>query len=526
MPRSVYSRLHRKFGTISSLKHRLLCTKEKIDRIAIHYPLDLDDIRQVRRRMRGKSVVVVGAGFAGLTAAWWLAHHGFHVIVLEARNRVGGRVWTHDNGKKRQMIERGGELIGRNHPTWLRFASRFGFGLSLITPDDDYPDLDSPMRVNGRPLDSKEQEKTFNAMTAAYVTLNHDAAQIHAHTPWTAPRAKEWDQRTVEMWIQALKHCSEAAKAELRFEISTNQAVPVHEQSYLGLLAAVQGGSLTNLGTRKDEPSEFWTDTEVFRCGAGNDALAWRLKAEIENYGGEVHLNLPVRKVRMDSNSACAISTKGKPHKADWVIVAIPPSCWDDGFLPVDDPNSYKIQMGPALKYFAETRSRFWIRQKFSPSASDDRLGMLWEGTDNQIVPLKCGAELTLFAGGDLAQKALDQRNRKTYFRDGIAQIYSDFKSEVTNDTVMNWPDEQWTRSGYSCPRPGQVTAAAKKLYESNDRLAFAGEHCCMAYFGYMESALQSGLHAAQLIARDAGNPQINQLWEAKLEASLTPPHE
>ena len=83
-------------------------------------------------------MVVVGAGFAGLTAAWWLSRHGAGVTVLEARDRVGGRVWSHYNPEKLQIIEWDGELIGRTHPAWLRLASEFGLGLSLITPDDDY----------------------------------------------------------------------------------------------------------------------------------------------------------------------------------------------------------------------------------------------------------------------------------------------------------------------------------------------------------------------------------------------------
>ena len=229
------------------------------------------------------------------------------------------------------MIEWGGELIGRNHPTWLRFAGEFDLGLSHITPDDDYVNLDAPMWVNGRAVDAKEQERIYHDMTAAYETLNHDAATVDARIPWNAINAELWDKRSVEGWIASLTRCSAAAKDHLRFEISTNQTVPVKEQSYLGLLAAVKGGSLTDLWKQRRGPSEFWTDSEVFRCSVGNQGLACRLQEETEKARGEVFLKCPVTEIHADSNRAHIITDDGKSFDGDWVIVAAPPSCWNSG---------------------------------------------------------------------------------------------------------------------------------------------------------------------------------------------------
>lgn len=516
MGRSIYSRLYRKFGSIPSFAERQSATQEKILLSSEHYPLPLTQLA-AQRSLSGKSVVVVGAGFAGLTAAWWLSRHAAAVTVLEARERVGGRVWSRYNPQKAQMIEWGGELIGRNHPTWLRLAREFGLGLSLITPDDDYVNLDAPMSVNGKAVDSKAQERIYHDMTTAYETLNHDAAMVDAHMPWNATDAEPWDNRSVEDWIASLSQCSPEAKDELRFEISTNQTVPVKEQSYLGLLAAVKGGSLTNLRKPKRGPSEFWTDSEVFRCGAGNQELAHRLLTATVEAGGKVFLNCPVKEIHADSDRAQVITRDGKSFDGDWVILAIPPSCWEKDLLPGKDLEAFKIRMGPAVKYLAETKSRFWLQERQAPSGSDDRLGMIWEGTDNQISPISNGAELTLFAGGDLARSAMNAQDSKEYCRTGIEKLYPGFGSAKAADNFMNWPDEEWTRAGYSCPTLRQVTTAARKLYEADGRLVWAGEHCCMAFFGYMESALQSGLHAAQIIARGEGIPEANKIWENRL---------
>jgi len=523
MGRSIYSRLNRKFGSIPSLAERQTASQKKIDTIEDYYPFQLTQADVFKRLLSKKSVFIVGAGFAGLTAGWWLSKHGMTVTVFEARNRIGGRVWSESLGGNSPVIERGGELIGRNHPTWLRFAKLFGLGLSLITPDDDYIKQEAPMWVGGQALDSQEQEKIYREMTIAYETLNHDAAAVDAYMPWNVANAKAWDDRPVEDWIASLARCSEATKAQLRFEISTNQTVPVTEQSYLGLLAAVKGGSLTDLRKPKRGPSEFWTDSEVFRCAAGNQELARQLRDGIEKSGGNVLLECPVKEIDMCADSITVITQDSKHQSASWVIVAVPPSLLDDLTLPVNDLNSFKIRMGPAVKYLAETKSRFWLKKGLAPSGSDDSLGMIWEGTDNQILPVARGAELTAFAGGALAQKALSASNPNQYFQSGMERLYPGFGSELASDHFVDWPNEPWTRGGYSCPVRGQVGTAAKKLFEANGRLVWAGEHCCMAFFGYMESALQSGLHAAQIIARAEGIPEANKIWEERMIASNSP---
>jgi monoamine oxidase len=222
----------------------------------------------------------------------------------------------------------------------------------------------------------------------------------------------------------------------------------------------------------------------------------------------------------LDSKPAHVVASGGKSCDADWVVLAIPPSCWTSRLLPGKNLDAFKIRMGPAVKYLAETKSRFWLQKSLAPSGSHDKLGMIWEGTDNQIGPIEKGAELTLFAGGDLAESAIKEPDPKEYCRKGMEALYPGFSSEKVQANFMNWPGQEWTLGGYSCPSVGQVRTAARKLYEADGRLVWAGEHCCMAFFGYMESALQSGLHAAQMIARHEGIREANKLWEARLAAS------
>jgi monoamine oxidase len=87
------------------------------------------------RRSVGRRVVIIGAGFAGLAAAYELRAAGYDVVVVEARNRVGGRVLTFRDFVRGKAVEGGGELVGKNHPTWVAYAKHFKLRLAPVGDD-------------------------------------------------------------------------------------------------------------------------------------------------------------------------------------------------------------------------------------------------------------------------------------------------------------------------------------------------------------------------------------------------------
>jgi monoamine oxidase len=514
MPGALFSRLNRSFGPPPAIPERRTGTLQKIETAAEEYPLRLESVAEVAPKMFDKTVIVVGAGFAGLTAGWWLATHGFDVTVLEARQRIGGRV--HTKRENQRVLECGGELIGRNHANWLRLASYFGLGLSPITTEENYAaaSLKSPMLLGGAPISVGDQETLYDEMKRALKTLDPLAAKVEALTPWES-KLKDKDTESVAGWIKSLKRVSDQTKAALRFQLQCDQTIPVERQSLLGLLAAVSGGSLTDLSDRRrSEPSEFWTETEVYRCAGGNDQLADCLKKEIEERGGRVLLSMPASKISLNSNDIC-VRAQGKDYPGRWVVVAIPPSCWDRIEFPFDTA-PYSISAGPAFKFLAETKKRFWMRDSLSPNGTDDQFGMVWEGTDNEDGS-RGDPELTVFAGGPAADSAQNSPDPDEYFRAGLQKLYKGFEAEMEKTTPVNWSTKEWTMTGYSCPTIGQVTSAAERLYKAHERLVWAGEHTCMAFFGYMEAALQSGMHAAQVIAEKEGIPEVKRICDVRL---------
>src|SRR5262249_26041411 len=117
---------------------------------------------------RGRRVLIVGGGFAGLAAAHELSAVGYDVRVFEARNRLGGRVISFHDLADGKTVEGGAELIGTNHPTWLSYAKQFALDFRDVTEEPG----DSPIVLEGKRLSSKDAEALWDELEHAHGALN------------------------------------------------------------------------------------------------------------------------------------------------------------------------------------------------------------------------------------------------------------------------------------------------------------------------------------------------------------------
>ncbi len=147
----------------------------------------------------GRKVLVVGAGFAGLAAAHELASAGCEVLVLEARDRVGGRVHTLTDWVPGKVVEAGGELLGANHPTVHAYAATFGLVLDDVV-DHDAPNPE-PTWMNGKLLTKNELASLTIETDAIYDALTELASEMAGDAPWKTPNAVTLDQTTTADWI-------------------------------------------------------------------------------------------------------------------------------------------------------------------------------------------------------------------------------------------------------------------------------------------------------------------------------------
>lgn len=434
----------------------------------------------------GRRIIVIGGGFSGLAAAFELSSVGYDVTVLEARDRVGGRVHTLYDFVDGKTVEAGAELIGSNHPTWQAYAKRFKLEMLERT---DYPDSAKPFFLGGKLISPKEAETLWHEVDEQLNLYNALAEKVDPFQPWRSPNALALDNKTVDAWIEDLK-CSEMCKRAIRLSEASDANNPGWE-SLLGRLCTIKGGGV----------EKYWTDTEVYRCKGGNQQLAEKLADAVGRQ--RVRLEAPVVAVDVFDNKVKVELASGEILEADDVIVSVPPGTWKRITFTPPFPPQLSPQMANQVKFLSEVRSRFWEEDKLSPnSLSDGPVAETWDATDKQ--PAEGHACLTVFAGGNAADigRGWTHDQRMAHYALELERIYPRYSANFIKGIFVDWPSDPWSQAGYSAPAPGQIITLGPILYGGLGRLHFAGEHTSFAFGGYMEGGLHSGATLAKRIAQ------------------------
>jgi monoamine oxidase len=195
---SVYSRLRSRYGFKIDPVTRRDFLKSSLAAGAVLL-LSGPQLFAQRARPTGKSIIVIGAGFAGLAAAYELLAAGYDVTVLEARDRVSGRVVTLKDFVPGRWVEGGGELIGSNHQTWAAYAAKFG----LEFLDIPSIDVEGPVVIDGKLLSDGEMAALWEAMDDVLELFAEDADPVIEDRPWETPGADALDKMTIAAKILA-----------------------------------------------------------------------------------------------------------------------------------------------------------------------------------------------------------------------------------------------------------------------------------------------------------------------------------
>lgn len=482
--RSLYARLADRYAPERGIDRREMIRRS----LAAAAGLLLSErLSPVFTRAGGPRVVVIGAGFAGLSAAYELSRAGADVTVLEARNRIGGRVISFRDLVAGGTMEGGAELIGSNHAIWQQYRERFGLKLLDIVEQED---IEAPIVLGGRRLTRKESDQLWEEMDAALNLLNEDAVGVpDAFAAWTAPDAEALDRRSFGEWIAGLD-ASPLCKLALDVQMTSDNGVRSAWQSFLGNLAMIKGGGV----------EKYWTETERYHCSGGNQQLAEHLVSAL---GRErLHLREPAISVDVDGDRV-VVKTARRTHEADYVIVAVPPLTWNRiAFTPPLHVSSLP-QMGTNVKYLLALNSRPWSQPPVSPAMlTDGPINVTWWATEGQRI---AGAGMVAFSGGPSADacRAWTPAERDANYARELGVVYRALPGAVAKRRFMDWPSDPLVKGSYSFPAPGEVTRLGPQLQQPlANRVFLAGEHTCYAFVGYMEGALQSGARVAERIAR------------------------
>lgn len=443
---------------------------------------------------KGPRIVVIGAGLSGLACADELAYLGYRVTVVEARNRLGGRVESRTDLVQNKIVEAGGELVGPNQPTWMAYGKRFGLRFSELP--------DSPtdvIELDGRVLEQGAARALHREMRAAFRVMNREAMPVPAFTPWEMPGAAQLDNQSLADWIARQKVSNECKIAMAVQFTAINGMVPAW-QSLLGVLAIVRGGGL----------DKFWDETDTLHVSGGCQQLATRLAESFRGRAGKeaIRLDRPVRAVRIRQAGVVVELRDGTTLEADDVVMTAPPSVWNRIEFAPALPTGLVTPLADNVKYLAVTNGRPWADAKRSVNAlSNGPVQLTWETTAGQgpqgqhaIVAISGG----LAADTCRSWAAGNERDRR--YRDALDRFWPGFAKASVQGRLYDWLGDPYSRGSYSFPAPGQVTVAGPLLLRGVERrLHFAGEHCCYAFTGWMEGALSSGVRLARRLAERDG---------------------
>jgi monoamine oxidase len=438
-------------------------------------------------------VVVIGAGLAGLACADELAYAGYDVTVVEARDRLGGRVLSRTDLVQGKVVEGGGELVGPNQPTWMAYGKRFGF--EFLPLPEDPTDV---VELNGKVMDAAKALALHKEWRAALRKMNSLAAPVPAYAPWEAPRAAALDRQSLADWI-ARQDVSVDCKTAMSVQMTAINGVVPAWQSLLMVLAMVKGGGL----------DRFWDETDTLHVKGGCQQLAGKLAESLrKRAGGEaVRLNRPVRAVRLREGAAVVELRDGTKLDAEDVVLTAPTSVWNKIDFEPALPAGLATPLADNVKFLAVSNGRPWAAAKRSVNAlSDGSVQLTWETTAGQgdegehaVVAISGGA-----AADECRSWAPDKLDAR--YKAALDRFWPGYAKAHVRGELYNWLADPYSRGSYSVAAPGQVTVAGPLLAKGvGGRLHFAGEHCCFAFLGWMEGALASGVRVARRLAERDG---------------------
>jgi monoamine oxidase len=437
-------------------------------------------------------VVAVGAGLAGLVAARELLGAGLSVLVLEARERVGGRLLNHtlQNGA---VVELGGQWVGPTQDRVLALAEELGVGLFPT-----YVEGEHILAVDGAVKRYGGDDFALPEDALADVGETQQRLQEMAHAvplgePWRAAEASAWDAQTLDAWLVANAK-TEVGLGYWRTLVPALFSAEAAEMSLLHFLFYCRsGGTLDQLVATSGGAQES-------RLDGGSQQLASRLA---DRLGDVVRVNSPVTAVRQ-GDGAVEVAHDGGVVDAGRVIVAIPPTLagrirYSPALPPLRDQLTQQVPMGYVIKLQIAYPEPFWRTVGLSGSvfSLDDEVSVIF---DNSPSDLSCGVLLG-FLEGDHARRAgkLPPEERKEMVLSVFARFFGPRAAKPDEYVERDWAAEEWSRGCYGGRfGTGVWTGYGEALREPVGRIHWAGTETAEVWNGYMDGAVRSGERAAR----------------------------
>ena len=404
-------------------------------------------------------VVVAGAGFAGLLAAYRVAQAGHEVVVLEARDRVGGRVWSQElvPGDPRTVVERGAEFVLDGYDLMRTLAGEFGLRLAEMAMS--YYEREPR---GGAPTTHQEMARCAAVVAGAAASARPGTSLADVVAGWPG---------------------SPAALAAYVSRIEVTHGVAAGE------LAAAAVTDVTGGFSRRP----------CWRVAGGNQQVARHLAGRL---GTSVRLRSAVRSVEHDQDGVRVLTDDGEVT-GDAAILAVPMAVLRALPFSPEVPRTYRSAWQRAglahnaKLHFPLTRpAAAWAVQSVP-----DRF-WTWTAADGsgQVQPV-----LHAFGGTEEGLAALGVAEGPAAWASRAAALRPELSADPSRAMLTTWNDDPWAGESYSALTVAVSDGDDDLIAAPLRRIHFAGEHTAGAWAGLMEGALRSGARAASEVLAHAG---------------------
>jgi monoamine oxidase len=445
-----------------------------------------------------KRVVVIGGGLAGLVAAHELKRQGHEVVVLEAQNRVGGRIYTLRSFAPGLYAEAGGMRIPRVHDLTLRYCELFGLNLrpfvmgnqkGLVHIGGERMTMAEANADPGRlnfAVDENERGRNADDLWEAAIGELREMVEREGDAAWEHI-VREYDQYSLYEFLR-LKGFSDGA---------------IEYYAVMNFVEADMHNSVVEI-LREDIGKAYVDMQEI---AGGMDLLPNAFYGELQD---EVRLGAEVYAIDQDPGGV-TVHFKTEAGRftevADYAVMTVPFSVLRsiEALTPFSRQKQRAIRQ---LNYHASTKVLFQVRERIWET--DDGIFGGASVTDlpirrmNYPTPDPTTSRGMLLASYTWGQDALqwgamDEETRLEEALDDVSRIHPRIRDVYEVGASHAWYGDRWARGAFAMFAPEQQTELQADIIAPEGRIYFAGEHCSL-YHAWIQGALESGIRAAQQI--------------------------